>query len=56
MLPVPTTATALRFFDPKTPPNPPWPAPLPPPWIREATRVRFSPAGPIVTIWGRCTE
>ena len=51
-LPVPTTAIAFRFLDPKTPPKPPCPAPEPPPCTSDAMRVLFSPAGPIVTMAG----
>jgi len=53
-LPVPITAIAFRFFEPKTLPNPPCPAPEPAPWIRAPMRVLFSPAGPMVTMAGLC--
>src|SRR3972149_5940612 len=47
MRPAPTAATALRFFEPITPPSPPRAAAFFLPVITAASRARCSPAGPM---------
>lgn len=46
--PVPKILMAFKFSEPQTPPNPPWPAPLPASCIKHAILLKLSPAGPIV--------
>ena len=46
--PVPLTAMALMFLDPKTRPIPVLPACRPKSWEMQANRTPFSPAGPMV--------